>query len=235
MAFSKREAPNCDWCPHRANCFFELLADKESRAAWKSIRLANRFRPGEIIFYEGDKPGSVFVVCTGKVKIFRSSRTGQQLVTRIESPGDLCGHRPVLAGDTYYAGSGEAMEESIISMVDEDVFKDFLMKHPRAALALLGAVAKDVRRGEDKARDIAFKPARSRLAATLLDLGQPLKGKRVVGGIKRKDLAEMSGLTIETTVRLLKDFEKRSLLRKQGKELILTDEPNLRSVAERFN
>src|SRR5579885_3258777 len=114
MPFSKKEAPNCDWCPHKANCFFELLSDKASRAAWKDIRLANRFRPGEVIFYEGDTPKSVFVVCTGKVKLYKSSRTGQQLVTRMESPGDLLGHRPVLCGDMY-AGTGEAMEESVIS------------------------------------------------------------------------------------------------------------------------
>ncbi|MBI4349116.1 MAG: cyclic nucleotide-binding domain-containing protein, partial [Elusimicrobia bacterium] len=79
MPFSKKEAPNCDWCPYRKNCFFELLSDKQSRGAWKDMRLANRFRSGEVIFYEGDRPRSIFVVCTGKVKIYKSSRTGQQL------------------------------------------------------------------------------------------------------------------------------------------------------------
>ncbi|MBI4425167.1 MAG: Crp/Fnr family transcriptional regulator [Elusimicrobia bacterium] len=232
MAFSKNEAPNCNWCPYRKNCFFELL-DKQSRGAWKEMRVANRFRAGEVVFYEGDRPRGLFVVCTGKVKVFKSSRTGQQLVTRIESPGDLVGHRSLLAGDSY-SGTAETMEESVISLVDEPSFKDFLMKHPKAALALLGALAHDVRRGEDKARDIAFKPARSRLATTLLDVARPGKNRLAVTGIKRKDLAEMSGLTIETTVRLLKDFEKRALLKKESKDLLITDEPNLRSIAERF-
>lgn len=233
MPFTKKEAPNCDWCPYKKNCFFDLLSDKKSRGEWKEMRLANRFRPGEVVFYEGDRPSSIFVVCTGKVKIYKSSRTGQQLVTRMESPGDLLGHRATLAGDNY-AGTAEAMEESIVSQVDEASFKDFLMKHPGSALALLGALAHDVRRGEDKARDIAFKPARSRLANTLLDMAKPIKNKLAVVGTKRKDLAEMSGLTIETTVRLLKDFENRALLKKQGKDLIITDEPNLRSISERF-
>ena len=74
------------------------------------------------------------------------------------------------------------------------------------------------------------------VADTLLDLARVGKDKTrpTVSGVKRKDLAEMSGLTIETTVRLLKDFEKRALLRKLGKDLIIIDEPNLRSLAERF-
>ena len=236
MAFSQKEAPNCDWCAHRSNCFFDLLKGKEDRQAWKEMRVANRFKAGEVIFYEGDRPRSVFVVCTGNVKVYKSSRSGQQLVTRIERPGDLLGHLAILAGGSVYEGTGEAMEESVVSMMDQMVFTEFLLKHPSAALALLGAVAKDVRRGEEKARDIAFKPARSRLANTLLDLARTPKDKTkpTVSGVKRKDLAEMSGLTIETTVRLVKDFEKRSLLKKQGKDLVITDEANLKSIADRF-
>lgn len=234
MPFTKKDAPNCDWCPYRSNCFFDLLSDKQSKAEWKDMRLANRFRAGEAILYEGDKPRGLFVVCTGKVKIYKSSRTGQQLVTRIESPGDLLGHRAMLAEDSY-SGTAEAMEESVVSQVGAEEFREFLLHHPRAAIALIKALAHDVRRGEDKARDIAFKPARSRLAATLLDLARPVKNKPSVTGVKRKDLAEMSGLTIETTVRLLKDFEKRGLLKKSAKDLIITDEPNLRSISERFS
>ncbi len=235
MPFDKKEAPNCDWCSYRKNCFFDLLDEKSSRQYWKEMRTANRFRAGEVVFHEGEKPNGFYVVCTGKVKIYKSSRTGQQLTTRVESPGDLVGHRAMLAGDDY-ASTAEAMDESVISRVDESVFKDFLLKHPKASLALLRALAIDVRRGEDKARDIAFKPARSRLALTLIDHGRPNKnGKPSVTGVKRKELAEMSGLTIETTVRLLKDFVKRGLIKKQGKDLLIIHPTELQALSERYS
>lgn len=197
------------------------------------MRIAHKFKPGEVIFYEGEKPQGLYVVCTGKVKIYRSSRTGQQLVTRIESPGDLLGHRPILSGEISYAGSAEAMQESIVSMIEEKSFIDFLLKYSKAALALLREVSKDVRRGEDKARDIAFKPARGRLASVLINVMRAEKGKFSVSGLKRKDLAEMSGLTVETTVRLLNDFEKRGLLKRNDKALAILNEDQLRSLAER--
>ncbi|MDE2291099.1 MAG: cyclic nucleotide-binding domain-containing protein, partial [Elusimicrobia bacterium] len=69
MGFSKKEAPNCDWCPARKNCFYELLEDKASKRAWREMRIANRFRNGETIFYEGENSTGVYVVCTGKAKI----------------------------------------------------------------------------------------------------------------------------------------------------------------------
>lgn len=239
MPFSKKEAPNCDWCPAKKNCFYDLLSDKASRKAWREMRIANCFRPSETIFYEGEKPSGVYIVCTGKIKIYKSSRTGQQLLTRIESPGDLLGHISTLAGWPY-AGSAEAMKESVISMIEQNELENFLLKHTKASLALLKEVSRDVRRGEAKARDIAFKPARSRLAGTLVRMIDAVPAGKTsrrptVTAIKRKELAEMAGLTIETTVRLLKDFETRSLILRKSKDILITDLEKLRSIAEQFS
>jgi len=231
MAYSKREAPNCDWCPFRKNCLYELLGTKESKKAWREMRVANPFQAGEIVFHEGTKPLGVYVVCTGKVKVYKSSRTGQQLITRMEHPGDLLGHITLLARDGAYMANAEAMEPSIVSLVDEQSFTHFLMKYPNASLALLRALAHDVRMADNKARDVAFKPARGRLADVLLRMKKPGKTHAVVAGVKRRDLAEMAGLSIETTVRLLKDFAERGLLQKKGKDLVLINEDQLRSLA----
>ena len=231
MPYSKRDAPNCEWCQFKKNCFYELLGTKESKKAWREMRVANPFKRGEVVFHEGAMPQGVYVVCTGKVKIYKSSRTGQQLTTRVESPGDLLGHVTLLSEDGAYTGTGEALEPSVVSMIDARSFYSFLGKHPQASLALLREMARDVRRGENKARDIAFKPARGRLADTLLRMMQPRKPYPIVAGIKRRDLAEMAGLTIETTVRLLKDFEQREILRKKDKDLLLISEERLRALA----
>src|SRR6185312_3992302 len=161
----------------------------------------------------------------------KSSRTGQQLTTRIESPGDLLGQVTLLADDGPYTGTGEALEPSVVSMIDAKSFSDFLQRFPVGAMALMRELSRDVRRGENKARDIAFKPARGRLADTLLRMMSAKKPYPVVAGIKRRDLAEMAGLTIETTVRLLKDFEEREVLRKKDKDLLIVSEERLRALA----
>lgn len=238
MGFSKKEAPNCDWCKFRTNCFYDLLKDKSSKKAWREMRIANRFKAGETIFYEGENPTSAYIVCTGKVKIYKSSRTGQQLLTRIESPGDLLGHISLFS-NWPYAGSAETMTESVVSMIDKAELDKFLLKHPNASVALLHEISRDVRRGEAKARDIAFKPARSRLAGTLVRMMTPaIAGKRsrnIVESLKRKELAEMAGLTIETTVRLLKDFETRDLVQRDGKNILIKDIEKLKVLADHFS
>ena len=195
------------------------------------MRLANAFKRGEVIFHEGAMPQGVYIVCTGKVKVYKSSRTGQQLTTRVESPGDLLGHVTLLADEGPYTATGESLEASVVSMIEARSFHDFLSRFPQAAATLMRELSRDVRRGENKARDIAFKPARGRLADTLLRMMSSKKPYPIVAGIKRRDLAEMAGLTIETTVRLLKDFEERELLRKKEKDLLIIDEERLRALA----
>jgi CRP/FNR family transcriptional regulator len=231
MPFTKRDAPNCEWCPFRKNCLYDLLGTKESKKAFREMRLANNFKSGEVVFHEGTMPQGVYVVCKGKVKIYKSSRTGQQLITRVESPGDLVGHITLLAKEGPYTGTAESLEPSVVSTVDEKTFTEFLAKYPGAALALMREMARDVRRGENKARDIAFKPARGRLADTILRMMRPGKPHPVVEGLKRRDLAEMAGLTIETAVRLLKDFEERAIIKKKDKDLLVVNELQLRSLA----
>ena len=231
MAFSRRDAPNCDWCSYKRNCFYDLLGTKEAKKAWREMRLAHPFKRGEVIFHEGTMPQGIYVVCTGKVKVYKSSRTGQQLTTRVESPGDLVGHVALLADEGQYTGTAETLEPSVVSMIDTRTFYNFLTKYPVASFALMRELARDVRRGENKARDIAFKPARGRLADTLIRMMVPKKPYPIVAGIKRRDLAEMAGLTIETTVRLLKDFEEREVLKKKEKDLVILSEERLRALA----
>ncbi|MFA5140057.1 MAG: Crp/Fnr family transcriptional regulator [Elusimicrobiota bacterium] len=238
MGFSKKEAPNCDWCKFKSNCFYELLNDKASKKEWREMRIANRYRPGEAIFYEGETPGGVYTICSGKVKIYKSSRTGQQLLIRIEKAGDLLGHISALA-EWPYAGGAEALEEAVVSMITEAALRKFLVAHPNSAMVLLREVARDVRRGEAIARDIAFKPARSRLAGTLTRMMSVPAGKNSgpprITSLKRKEIAEMAGLTIETTVRLLKDFETRGWIERKEKEIIITEPEKLRSVSGQFS
>lgn len=234
MGFNRQNAPNCEICPHRKGCFYNLL-DASSKKDWNKLRVANAFKDDDIVFFDGEKPTGLYVVCTGKVKIYKSTRTGQQLITRVVDPGQLLGYRSLLAGDTY-AGTAMAMQASTVSLIETEPFFSFLKKHIEATLSLLRQTAQEVRESEDRTRDMAYKPARARLSEVLLKMkhqnGDP---KPVVAGLKRKELAEMAGLTIETTVRLLNDFEKRGLLRRELKSIVLLDAEKLKVISASNN
>jgi len=230
MGFSKRDAPNCDVCPYRQDCFYASL-DKGARKVWKDVRIANKFEPGDVVFYDGEKPNGVYVVCSGKAKTYKTSRSGQQMITRIMGPGQLLGYRSLLAGE-HYTGSSEAMQDSLVSFIDQASFDRFLESHPKAAIALLKKLAIDVRESQDKAMDIVHKPAKARVSDALLRMMHMNGHKQpIVSGVKRKEIAEMAGLTVETTVRVLADLESRGLIRREEKTIVILDQEKIKQLS----
>jgi len=231
MGFSKRDAPNCFSCPYRRQCFFWSL-DRDAQKEWKELRIANRFSTGDVIFYDGEKPNGAYVVCSGKTKVFKTSRTGQQLIMSLKGPGQLMGYRSLLAGENY-SGSAEAMEVSTVSFIDQEAFFSFLKRHGTAMFQLLRKLAQDVRESQEKALDIVHKPAKARVSDALLRT-MHLNGHKeqpVVSGVKRREIAEMAGLTVETTVRVLKELEDRGLIRREQKGIVILDQDKIRHLA----
>ncbi len=232
MAFLKSEAPNCDWCPHKKTCFYNFLGDAEAKKAWREMRVAAPFKSGEVVFHEGAPAPGLYVICKGSAKVYKSTRSGQQLIARIELAGDLLGHITLLADDGPYTGTAETLESSVISMIDSKNFFDFLAQFPDATRALLRELSRDVRRGENKARDIAFKSAKARIADTLLRTARPQgKSYPILINIKRKDLAELAGLTLETSVRTLHELELKGLIKRAEKNIKILKEDELRRLA----
>ena len=230
MGFSKRNSPNCDLCRHRKDCFFWSL-NKTAKKQWKDLRTANTFHDGEILFYDGEKPNGLYVVCSGMTKNYKTSRNGQQLITRILGPGELMGYRPMIAEENY-CGSSEAMEESVVSFIEQETFYQFLRTHPDAMMHLLKKLSQDVRESEDKAQDIAHKPAKARVSDSLIRMMHTNGHNRpVVTGVKRKEIAEMSGLAVETTVRVLQELESKGLIKREEKTIVILDQDKIKQLS----
>src|SRR6185503_251830 len=146
-------------------------------------------------------PHGLFIVCRGRVKVYKSDHRGHQLTMRIAGPGDLLGYRALIARQAYTA-TAEALEEATLSYVDETAFRSLLDKHNLLALKLMAHLAEDVRQAEDKARDMAMKSSHERLAELLLVLNAASANKDRPGGAinvpyTRLDLAELTGLAQE--------------------------------------
>lgn len=226
MGFTRNGVPMCDFCKYKANCVFIYL-DPAARRVWKDMRLAKHFEDGEILYSEGEKPQGLFVVCDGQIKICKTSRGGQQIITRIEKGGDLVGHITLLAGGNYDS-TAESMGNARVCLVDQVTFLKFLEAHPKASIALMQALARDVVDGDARASDIAYKSAKNRMADVLLkSVNASYKRLPVVDGIKRRELAEMAGLTVETAVRILAEFERKKLIRRKGKAIVILDQKKL--------
>jgi CRP-like cAMP-binding protein len=97
-------------------------------------------------------------------------------------------------------------------------------------------IGRRLRAAHDSVASLAVDPVEARLAATLLRLARR-EGTRSDEGVTlpfqltRQSLADMSGTTVETTIRILSRWLREGLLDEHGGRLVLTDWEGLSALA----
>ncbi len=231
--FNKQQAPDCGTCRFKPNCFVVRL-DAEAQKVWNSLKLGRKFSDDEDIYSEAQQPQGVYTVCKGRAKVFSTDAKGQQMITWIRYPGDTFGHIALFSENEYFCNA-KAMGETILSFVDKKKLEDFLNAHPKTYKIFLRKIANELRALELKLKDTAYKPARSKVARALLN-AISYKSKNTtapaIHGLKRTEIAEITGLALETVVRTLAELEKRSVIKRETKAIKILDYPTLVRIAD---
>lgn len=231
----KNSGIECDLCAVKAACFFAGLRGTPRFQEFRDSRVTNLYRKRQVVFYEGNQPHGVFLVCTGRVKVYKSDGRGHQLTVRVAGPGEIIGHDALLAGESY-AATAEALEESRLAHVDETRFRAMLGQNPDLSKVMFRRLAGELRAAEDKARDMATKSSRERLAGELLTVraAAPAAAKDqapVKMPYTRQDLGELAGLAQETVIRILTELEERKVIAMNGREFRIVDRQALERMA----
>ena len=226
--------PDCGLCPNReCSDICEILPQ-----TGESLGLVRRqavYQPGQHVFYEGHVALGLYILCQGCVKLTRLNRKGQQRLVGILNGGQLL-EKQAFQEQPVHQVTCEVLESSQISLVDQRYFLNFLKDHGEAAVKLIQVLSKEMTEVVNTADQFAFTPARERLARLLVDLserfGEPVeKGRRITLQLKREDLAQMAAVTLETVVRLLRNFQESELIAVQGRNLTLLNVDRLAALA----
>jgi len=100
---------------------------------------ARRWPAGASLFLEGEQSTTVVVVATGRVKVFRLTEDGEEIVLAVRGPGALLGELSAIDGLPRSA-SVAALEPVVAHVMHVEVFRDFLDSHAHVAVALLHLV-----------------------------------------------------------------------------------------------
>ncbi|MEK7701143.1 MAG: Crp/Fnr family transcriptional regulator [candidate division NC10 bacterium] len=218
----------------RASPVFAALPPKEIQAL-EPVAREEAYRPREYIFMEGDPALWFCLVRTGRVKILRHSRTGKDVVLELLGPGEPFGGVAVIEKRPYPA-SAQATEASVIVKIPQEPLVAIAERHPSIIKEMALMIGRRLRDAHASVKSLAVDPVEARLAGTLLRLGR--EGTRVKQGIAlpfhltRQSLADMTGTTVETTIRIISRWLKDGLLQDEGGHFILKDVDALTALAE---
>ena len=186
-----------------------------------------QFKKKQIIYSEGQHPNKLYYVQTGKVKVYKTSDGGKELIIGLLSPGDFFGYIPLIE-NSVYEEFAETMEESTIRVIPRKEFEHLLTHHQEIALKVIKLLANNIAEKEHQLVALAYHSLRKRVADALLTLKRKYANKEddqnFSMSISREDLANIAGTATESLIRTLSDFKSEKLIEiKEGKITILEE------------
>ena len=194
---------------------FEGLPE-ESLKDLADIVVSTIFIKGQIIFSEGDEGNGLYVVISGRVKIFKVSSEGKEQILHIFGLGEPFGEVPVFAGENFPAHA-EALEESNIFFFPRGAFVGLIGRNPSLALNMLAVLSRRLRKFTVLIDDLSLKEVPGRLAAHLLYLSERKEGANdLVLDMSKGQLASLLGTIPETLSRILARMSREKLISSEG-------------------
>lgn len=219
----------------RGNPIFAGLPAREIEAL-AGLVIEETHRAREHIFMEGDAARWFYVVKSGHVKIVRHSPTGQDVILELLGPGEVFGGVAVIEKRPYPAAA-QATEATVVLKIPADPIVALADRHPSLIKEMALMLGRRLRTAHDSVRSLAADPVEARLAAALVRLAER-EGTRTREGVTlpfhltRQSLADMTGTTVETAIRVLSRWTREGLLTDKGGRLVVGDVEALRTLAE---
>jgi CRP-like cAMP-binding protein len=169
---------------------------------------------GEILFQEGDPATSFYMVKTGRIKMVNVSREGREFVQGYFTDGQSFGEPPFFAR-VQYPAAAYATEKSLVWKLAYDEFLKLLKNNFDIHLHVLRVLSERLIYKSTMLSEIAIEEAEHRLITLIRYLleqgGQAASGMQKLS-FTRQQLADMTGLRVETVIRSIKSLEQKRLL-----------------------
>jgi CRP/FNR family transcriptional regulator, cyclic AMP receptor protein len=194
------------------------------------------YRRGTYLFHQGDDAPDVHFLTEGRVEITSTSVTGhRQLHTTLEPP-QFFGELGAL-GEMRRTTSAVALDPTTTLAIPSEAFLGVLASYPEASRAVFRALARQISEHEVLIEDLLYLDLKGRVAKRLIGLCTPSfedlpdDGTVLPSVVTHADLASLCGGSRENVTRILSDFQRRGLVRRNGRRLVLAKVEGLSRLA----
>jgi CRP/FNR family transcriptional regulator len=190
---------------------------------------------GDHVFYEGDPSDFFFIVVSGRVKVYKRAPNGNDVILEMFGAGGPLGAVAAYEARPYPA-SAAAIEPTTCLLIPRQAFFALLEQHPTLVRGLLGSLSLRLVELTGRLAELTGGRVETRFARLFLKLGDQL-GRHERGGqfiplvLSRQELADLTGTTIETSIRIMSRWGKDDVVRTEKDGFVLIDRATLETVA----
>ena len=210
----------------RSSSLYRGLSN-EDRARLAPVASVKSFDKGATIFSEGDPSDFLYTILKGRVKVVKMIPSGKEVILEIFGAGDPVGAVVAYEGRPYPA-SAVALETTSLLLVRRAPFFALLETHPSLARGFMLGLTHRIVELTRRIPEVAGGRVETRFAHLFLKLadkmGRPgTEGIEIPMALSRQDLADLTGTTIETCIRIMSRWSKEGLVRTDRSGFVLLD------------
>ena len=214
-----------------APCFSKLLPEEIELV--KDSKVQVQFRKGENITKQGAFASSVLFVVDGIVRQYIIGDTNRDFNLRIIRSGDFIGLSAAFSKHTYDY-STIALKDTLVCLIEKEAMAGLIKRNGNFAYGLINRYYENDSSLYDTIRSMMYKQMHGRLADVLLYLNtMNYNDECIFSYLSRKEIADFAGLSTESTVKLLKGFEKDGLISLIDKDIDILDASALIEISKR--
>jgi len=191
---------------------------------------------GHVLFTTGEPCRGLYVIVSGRVRIYRTSPEGREQVLHVEGPGRPVAELPLFDGGVYPA-SAVTLEPSRLTFLPRPDFEQVYRTSPDVAHAVIRGLGRRLRHLVQVTETLAFRDVAARLAMLLASYADRI-GRRTPDGVElvldrtQEELSLEIGTARESVSRAYQQLRKEKLVeRLDARRLLIPDVERLRARA----
>ncbi len=216
----------------KRNDLFEQL-DADQLAGIEARSRMQKFPRKGLIYLPTDRSDAVFLLTSGRVKLYHVTSEGKETVLAFIEPGEIFGELS-LFNPGQREEFAEAMEASTVVMIPGEQMRELVKQHPMLTIQITRLMGLRRQRVERRLKSLLFRSNRDRLIYLLLELAVKY-GERHADGLmlgirlSHQEMASVIGSTRETVTVLLGELQLEDSLIVKRRRVILK---NLNQLAD---
>ncbi|MEJ8849212.1 Crp/Fnr family transcriptional regulator [Variovorax rhizosphaerae] len=186
-----------------------------------ALRGATRAFPAQtILINEGDTTDSLYIVLSGRVKVYASSDEGRDVVLTEYGPGEYFGELSL--DGAKRSASIKAMEPCTCRVVQGSELRQLMIEYPDFAMHLTRKLIRMVRRLTEQVRSIATEDVYGRMVRVLNDMSEQIGNERVLRQkLTQQDIADRVGASREMVNRVMKELTAGGYVTQRNGRLVI--------------
>jgi CRP/FNR family transcriptional regulator len=218
-------------CDIQAPCFRDLTPEEaEFIRAGKTQVL---FRKGDNLTKQGAFTSYVLFIIHGLAKQYLESDSTKTFNLRIIRPGDFLGLSAVFH-EHIFSYSSSALTDCQAYLIEKETLAKVIKQNGHFGFGLIRRYCEQNNNLLSIISSLNYKQMNGRLAEILIYMdGMKAESPEIFQLLSRRDMADFAGISVESTVKLLKSFEKDGLIELHDKDIVLKNHETLAEISRR--